>query len=205
ILNHQIFFLEKLNFKIHFFHHENTVKGVVFENKKLCVEIFPLKHKIPTWGFMFREKPALPNIKKELVEKYKIPIPDIIKIKNGEDYLTKKGELLKHKNLVIPPSDPVSLAYCSDTMFNPDIIQYINKVNILYHEASFANEDEWRATDTQHSTGKQAALIAKQAKAGKLIIGHFSARYKNTDILLNECREIFPNTELAEEGRQFEI
>jgi len=204
ILDHQLFYFDKLNYKI-IFHPLEENKAVIFEDDKLTVKHFPLKHKIPTWGFIFLEKQNPPNIKKELVRKFNIPFTEIIRIKNGGDLVREDGKTIKNIDLVIPAPKPRSMAYCSDTMFYPAIIPVIKKVDLLYHEASFSNEDEWRATNTTHSTGKQAATIAREAEVGKMVIGHFSARYKNLDFLLEECKEVFANTELAIEGRSFEI
>ena len=204
ILDHRLFYFDKLNYNIVFHPHENN-KDFIYEDDKMTVKHFPLKHKIPCWGFLFSEKQIRPNIKKDMVMKFNIPFTKIVRIKNGGDLITETGKIIKNQDLIIPAPRPRSLAYCSDTIFDRSIIPVIRKVDLLYHEASFLDKDEWRALNTTHSTGKQAATIASEAEVGKLVIGHFSARYKNLDLLLEECQEEFANTKLAIEGLSFEI
>ncbi len=178
---------------------------IIYENDLLTVTSFPLKHRIPTSGFVFREKPRLLNIKKEMVEYHRIPLKEILKIKSGEDFITEEGKTIKNSLLTHPPLKQRSYAYCSDTGYTEKILPFLLEVDLLYHEATYANDLAARAKETLHSTAAQAATIAFRANARKLIIGHFSARYKDLDPLLAEAREIFPETWLANDGNVFEI
>ena len=194
-----------LNYNIHFHPINPDIKELIYEDKRLEVYSFPLKHKIPTSGFLFVEKPRLPNIKKSYVEKYDISIKNIHHIKNGGDYTRPDGKIIRHTEITEPPYRQRSYAFCSDTGYYDEMVPVIQNVDLLYHEATFQEEHKDEAAQTLHSTAKQAAKIAQKAQAGKLIIGHFSARYKNTDILLNEAKEIFRETISAEDGLMYEI
>jgi ribonuclease Z len=169
---------------------------VIFENNLLTVETIILKHRIPTTGFLFREK--------KIVE-YSIPIPSIVAIKQGEDFTTPSGVVIPNTELTTEASQPRSYAFCTDTLYTESFVDQIKGVDLLYHEATFVHEHRQRAAETMHSTSKEAATIALKAEVGKLIIGHFSARYEDLSLMLDECKEVFPNTELALEGRVFEI
>ena len=194
-----------LNYNIHFHPIDQDKKELIYEDKRLEVYSFPLKHKIPTSGFLFAEKPRLPNIKKSYVEKYNISVKNIHYIKNGGDYIKPDGKIITHAEITEPPYRQRSYAFCSDTENYEEMIPIINKVDLLYHEATFQDEHKDEAEKTMHSTAKQAAEIARKAHTGKLIIGHFSARYKNIDNLLSEAKEIFENTIPAEDGLVYEI
>lgn len=172
----------------------------IYSDKKLDVYSFPLNHRIPTCGFVFREKPKFKKIYRSTIEKYQIPTSKIQEIKKGADYINMKGEIIKNEDLTINPEPPSSYAYCSDTLYSPEIVKQIKHVTLLYHEATFQNNLLDRANVTYHSTAEQAAQIAKDAEVKKLIIGHFSVRYKELDGFLNESRPIFENTDLAIDG-----
>ncbi|MGD9929289.1 MAG: ribonuclease Z [Mangrovibacterium sp.] len=178
---------------------------VIFEDDKLTITSFPLKHRISCCGFRFDEKPKAPNIIKEKIKLYNIPIRDIKRIKAGEDFVTESGAVIPNNQLVIPAPPPRSFAYCSDTAFTETILDTISGVDLLYHEATFAHDDLKTASETYHSTGVQAAQIARLAGVKKLIIGHFSARYKQPEIILQEAQAIFPNTEAVNENETFQI
>jgi len=172
----------------------------IFEDNALSVTSFPLKHRIPCCGFLFMEKPKELNLNKGKVAELQIPIRYLHLIKNGADYCTPEGDIIPNKALTLPPLPCRSYAFCTDTRFLPGIADWIRKVDLLYHEATYDHTLMNQAEATTHSTARQAAQLALLASVGKLLIGHFSARYKNLDCLLNEAREIFPNTELANEG-----
>lgn len=172
----------------------------IFENNSIRVLSFPLKHRIPTNGFLFEEKESPRHIKREMIDFYNIPFRRIRDIKLGADFVTDDGKLIKNEILTTPPNPPRKYAYCSDTAYSSDIIPYIANANVLYHEATFAENESRRAQETFHSTARQAAEIAKAANVKKLIIGHFSSRYNEPDELLKEAVSIFPETELANEG-----
>ncbi|MBA7562294.1 Ribonuclease Z [subsurface metagenome] len=177
----------------------------IYEDENIWVETIPLKHRIATCGFLFREKPKLKNIRKEAIEKYRIPVKEIIRIKEGADFKTSAGQIISNMELTLDPPKPRSFAYCADTCYHKGIITKINNVDLLYHEATYTHDLADRAKETYHSTSYEAALLASEAKVGKLVLGHFSPRYKNLDILLNEARKVFKNTFIGEEGLTFSI
>ncbi len=195
-----------LNFKIVFHTLTPGKQEVIFENKHLTVETIPLSHKITCSGFLIREKK-----KPRRIDKDKLPqgllIQQIVDLKNGTDIInTETGNILyKNEDLTLPPRKSRSYAYCSDTLCYEALAKQLQHVDVLYHEATFIQEDEPKAIETMHSTAKQAAQIAQQAAVRKLLIGHFSARYKELSPLLKEAATIFPNTYLAQEGETFII
>ncbi len=194
------FFCRQLAFKVHFFPLNADAFEQIYENKSLRVYSFPLKHRIPTCGFLFEEKESLRHIKREMIDFYQIPIKQIKEIKSGADFVTPDGRVIPNGILTFPAKPPRRYAYCSDTAYCPDIIPYIEGVDALYHEATFAESEAIRAQQTFHSTARQAAKIAKAANVKQLILGHFSSRYTELDDLLHEARSVFPNTLLAYEG-----
>jgi len=177
----------------------------IYEDDRLLVETIPLKHRIPTCGFLFKEKPRLKNIRKEVIGTYKIPIKEIQKIKEGADFTQESGEVIPNSKLTVQPNPPRSFAYCTDTLYTESIITKINGVDLLYHEATFMQDMVDQARENFHSTGFQAATLAKKANVGKLILGHFSARYKDLNPLLQEAKAHFENTFLAEDGATFPV
>ncbi len=201
ILNTNLnFFIEELKFPLTFIPLDAKNHTTILTTDKVIVESFPLKHRIYSNGFLFREVPKQPNIKKDAIEKYSLGLKDIVSIKNGADFITEEGEVIPNHTLTIPPKTPRSYAYCSDTQYFEKITQHIANVDLLYHEATFGEEMSALARKTGHSTAGQAAKIARLANAKKLIIGHYSSRYKDVTPLLDEAREIFPETFAAEEG-----
>jgi ribonuclease Z len=194
-----------LIYKLIFHFIEDNFCGKIYEDDKIIVETIPMNHRISCFGFLFREKERLRNIIKEKIEEYQIPIQQITAIKRGEDYITPHGTRIPNSELTIPPPPPRAYAYCSDTLYNESCIEQIKNVNLLYHEATFASDMENRAIETYHSTAKQAGTIAKKANVKQLLIGHYSARYKELNVLLKEAREIFSNTLLAHEGETYKV
>ena len=199
------FFCNELDYEIHFHGVNTTANDVVYEDKGIIVISIPLNHRTACCGYMFIEKPTLPHIRRDMIDFYNIPECYIINIKNGADWITNDGTVIPNSRLTTPADTPRSYAYCSDTKFMPDLYKSLANVDLLYHEATYASSDESRASLYYHSTAKQAASVAHKANAKKLIIGHFSARYENEDILLNEARSIFPNTFLANEMDIFDV
>jgi len=195
----------RFSYKIHFHELDEEKKDKIYEDENIEVFSFPLIHKIPTSGFLFVEKAKLPNIKKAYVQKYNIPIKDIHRIKSGGDFQTEDGTVIPNAELTYKPYKQRSYAFCSDTAYNESIIPIIENVDILYHEATFKEEHRKEAKNTTHSTARQAAEIAKKAKVKKLIIGHFSARYKSIEDLEAEAISVFPKTIAAEDGLVEEI
>lgn len=178
---------------------------VIVNNEDVTVETIPLDHRIACTGFLFREKKRQRKLLKDKLEELQVPIQYYTALKKGKDYIAGDGTVYKNDTLTIDSEQPKAYAYCSDTIFNPQYFQQIDNVNLLYHEATFLNNMLDRAKETYHTTALQAAEIAAQTKAKKLLIGHFSARYKNLDELLEEAKSVFPATELAIEGRTFTI
>lgn len=178
---------------------------MIFENNEMTVETILMNHRIPCCGFLFKEKNELRKILPEKIQQYKIPVSLINEIKQGKDFIDEKGMIIKNELLTGNPPKSRTYAYCTDTIYNENIIPHIKETDLLYHEATFANDSAKRAELTFHCTAEQAATIAKKAEVKKLIIGHFSAKYEDLNILLNEAKNIFPDTELAEEGKKFTI
>jgi len=194
-----------LNFDIEFIPLLGNDPVKILDNKHVTVTSFPLKHRIPTYGFLFREKVTDRNIIKECITRYEIPVARIPAIKKGADFVTKDGLVIKNEDITIPPSKPLSYAYCSDTMFFNRLVSFIKDVDLLYHEATFDKSLNDLASETGHSTTLDAAKTAKKAGAGTLIIGHFSARYKDVTKLVDEARSVFPNTYPAIDGQTYKI
>ncbi len=193
------------SFRLVFHQLQPGTRATVFEDDILSVETIPLAHKIACSGFLFREKP-----KPRRVDKDKLPdglrLRQIANLKKGDDVLDADGNILyRNAELTLPPRRSRSYAYCSDTAYREEIIEQIRGVDILYHEATFGYDEEPKAIETQHSTAAQAATIASKAEVGKLLIGHFSARYKDLTSLMEEARAIFPGTELAIEGTEWAV
>ena len=195
----------QLSYKINIIPLHTNGLDLLFENKSFSISSFPLKHRIPTNGFIFQEKEAPRRMKGDMIDFYSIPYAQINAIKEGADFVTDEGKTIKNSQLTTPAPPPRSYAYCSDTAYHPPIIPHIKGVDLLYHESTFANDYLQRAQQTYHSTAQQAAEIAQQAQVKQLILGHYSARYRDLTPLLNEAQAIFPNTALAYEGKTIEI
>ncbi len=176
------------------------ISEIIYEDRSLTVKTIPLKHRVPCAGFLFQEKQKEAHLISDLIKFYNIPIKELAKIKQGADFVTEEGNLIPNARLTTPAESARSYAYCSDTAYDERIIPIIEGVDLLYHEATFANSDTARAKQTGHSTAQQAAEIAKRANVKRLMLGHFSARYTDNQILLDEAKEIFGNTILANEG-----
>ncbi|MBX2963433.1 MAG: ribonuclease Z [Cyclobacteriaceae bacterium] len=178
---------------------------IIFENKYLTVTTLPLRHKLDCSGFFFREKPKPRRIDKDLLPA-DLSLQQIANLKTGADVVDENGNIrYRNENLTHAPRKSRSYAYCSDTAYLERLINIIHEVDVLYHETTFMEQDNDKAEETLHSTAAQAATIAKRAKVGKLLIGHFSARYKDLAPLLQEAQSIFSATELAEEGKIFTV
>ena len=183
------------------FHSINPNKAeVIYDDRSVSVTTIPLKHRIPTCGFLFQEKQTPNHIIRDMVDFYRVPVFELNRIKNGEDYVTPDGTVVPNHRLTTPSDSPRSYAYCSDTAYLKSIVPQIKGVDLLFHEGTFAQCDAARAKETYHTTAAQAAEIALEAEAKQLVIGHFSARYEDESILLKEAQAIFPSTLLAKEN-----
>jgi ribonuclease Z len=199
------YFCGGIPFKV-IFHAINPRKHeLIYEDRSVQVFSIPLKHRVPTCGFLFEEKPRDRHIIREMIDFYQIPTWRILKIKQGEDFETPDGEIIPNAQLTTAPEPPKRFAYCSDTAYNEKIIPIIEGVDCLYHEATFMEDEVLRAKETQHSTARQTAEIAKKANVKKLIIGHYSARYTHQNELLKEATDVFPKTILGEDMTVYEI
>lgn len=193
-------FCKGLEFDVRFNAIDPYRHSLVLEDRSLSVYSIPLKHRIPACGYLFAEKPKEAHIIREMTDFYQIPVKWMKDIKQGKDYVTPEGEIIPNNRLTRPADPPRRYAYCSDTAYHPSVIPIIEGADILYHEATFAEEDAARAKETFHSTARQAAEIARQAHVKQLVIGHYSARYDDLTPLEKEARSVFPNTWLAHEG-----
>jgi ribonuclease Z len=177
----------------------------ILDDKYVTVTSFPLEHRIPAYGFLFRGKKSERNVIKECIVKYQIPTVRIPAIKKGEDFVTSDGSVIKNDEITLSPAEPLSYAYCSDTKYFKKLSSFVKGVDLLYHEATFDKSKEELARVTCHSTTLDAAKTAFDASAGTLLIGHFSARYKDISLLVEEARTIFPNTFPAIDGKCFTV
>lgn len=193
------FFNRQMTYKILFHEFDTKEPMQIYEDRSLTVTTIPLRHRMPCCGFLFAEKRRPNHIIREMVDFYQVPVYELNRIKNGADYVTPEGKTVSNNLLTRPSAPSRSYAYCSDTIYLSSIVEQIKGVDLLFHEATFANEDAPRAKETFHTTAAQAAEIARKAEVKKLLIGHFSARYEDENILLQEASAIFPDTQLAKE------
>ena len=185
----------RCSFELKFKELKSKESELIFEDDKVEVHTIPLDHRIYTNGYLFKEKVKPRRLNIEAVKKYpEIEVCDYNNLKNGKDFVLSNGELIPNEKLTFDPPRSLSYAFCSDTRYKPDIVPIIQNVDLLYHEATFLDELKEMAVYTGHSTAKEAAMIAKQANAGQLIIGHFSNRYNDFRVLKAEASEIFENT-----------
>lgn len=194
------YFCNGMEYKVELHEVNTKERAVIYDDRSVTVETIPLKHKIKCCGYLFREKPLLPHIKRDAIDAFGIPVSQINNIKAGMDWISPEGEVIPNRLLTIPAEPSRSYAYCSDTIFKPDNAEQLHGVDLLYHEATFTEEHKVTANKTFHSTAKQAAEMAKLSEAKQLLIGHLSSRYTDESIVLREAQNIFPNTILANDG-----
>ena len=195
----------ELGFSITFHPLNFRQPALVWSDTRAEVISFPLKHSVPCCGFLFREKPPLPNLRKDKISTYGIPISQMQQIKEGAGFVTSGGIEIPHGELVIPPPPPRSYAFMTDTAYHEPATEIIRGADLLYHEATFLEEMREWSEKTLHSTARQAAEIARKAGVRRLVLGHFSTRYKELSPFLEEARLLFPETELATDGTRFAI
>ncbi len=193
-------FCQRLPYKVTLIPFETKQSEIVYEDRSLTVTTIPLRHRVPCCGFLFEEKSGPNHIIRDMIDFYKVPISQINRIKNGEDYVTPQGDIIVNSRLTKPADAPRKYAYCSDTIYHEAIIDQIRGVDLLFHESTFIESELSRAKETFHTTARQAAQIAKAANVKNLLIGHFSARYEDESVFLQEANEIFLKCQLAKEG-----
>lgn len=198
-------FFPTLSYDIHFHAVDTTRQQVVYEDRSLTVETLPLKHRMPCCGYLFREKATLPHIRRDMIDFYHIPTSQIGNIKNGADWQLDDGTVVDNDRLVMPADPTRSYAYCSDTVYLPELHERIRNVSTLYHESTYAQDNAHYATKYLHSTAAQAAQVARDARAGQLLLGHYSSRYDDEQPLLDEARAIFEHCHLTNEGSVFDV
>jgi ribonuclease Z len=199
------YFSRDLPYKVVFHHLNATIPELIYEDAGMEVSTFPVEHRIPTVGFLFREKPKERKINKEICDFYGVPLKALPELKKGEDFVNETGELIPNEKLTFPAPPSLSYAFCTDTRIKASIVEAVKNVDLLYHEATFLSDQEELATWTFHSTARQAAQVAVDAQVKQLLIGHFSSRYKDLAPFLTEAKEVFPGTRIAEEGQVFEV
>ncbi len=191
------------NYPLYFHELESKEPELIYEDDKVTVTTIPLKHRVYTNGFLFLEKPGERGLNVEKARDLNVDLSYFRKIKQGADALTKDGATIPNAEITFDPPTPKSYAYCSDTSYFPDIIPQIENATALYHESTFLDNEHNLAEKTEHSTAKEAAVIAKKANVGTLILGHYSGRYRHLEAFKTEAQQIFEAVELAEDGKVF--
>jgi len=189
-----------LQFQLQFVPLTAENQGVILEDKDLRVSFFPTRHRIPCYGFMFELQKRKRKIIPEQARAYEIPAAYFSKLQEGADYQRKDGLLVKNDWVTFPPLPGKRYVYCADTMYTEELLPHAEKADLLYHETTYLHNLAERAAERYHSTSVQAATLALNAKAKRLIIGHFSSKYSDLEPFLEESRPVFKNTDLAEEG-----
>lgn len=192
--------LTDFSFPVSFFPIEEGYTGIICENTEYTLTTFPLRHSIPTSGFLIREAKRQLRIKKDFILDYSPDIPSIKAIKEGADYITDEGKIISNASITIKPTEPRSYAYCSDTAYEEKIIPHIAGCDLLYHESTFTNVKSMSAEAKLHSTAAQAAQIARIANVRKLLLGHFGGEYPDSEPFTDEARAVFENSIAASEG-----
>ena len=199
------FYTHDLGFEVVFHPVDTTRRAVVFEDRSITVESIPLVHRMPCCGYLITEKPSQPHIRPEMLDCYGISRSQVNNIKMGADWTTSDGDVIPNSRLVTP-ADPVrSYAYLSDTRYLPDLWKEVKGVSTLYHESTYGEDHLQQAEKYCHSTASQAAMVARDAGVGKLLLGHYSSRYTDENVLLEEAKKVFDNTFLTNEMDVFDV
>ena len=193
------------NYKLNFTELKNPKSEIIYDKNDISITTIPLYHGIYTNGFLFRKKTSVHKLMVDKAQSYGIDKTQFAGIKLGKDGVKTDGSIIQNIELVEPLNPDITYAYCGDTLFNEKIIEQIKGCDLLYHESTFLKKHENFAKKTFHSTAEQAALIAKKSNVKKLILGHFSTRYKDLDLFIKESKSIFPNVDLAIENKIFTI
>ncbi len=202
---HRRYFWDDLPYEVKWHEVRTTEHAIIMQNNTLEVWSIPLRHRVPTAGFLFKEKQPERNVDKFKIGKYGLSIAQIVAAKRGEDITLEDGEVIPNEELTYIPYQARSYAYLSDTAYSAKAAERVHGVDLLYHETTYSTKEAMFAKGRGHSTTIEAAKVAAKTEAKRLIIGHFSSRYKNHEPLVEECRTIFPNTDIAEEGMTFNI
>ena len=198
-------FCHDFDYEVDFHPVDTTRQQVIYEDRSLTVESIPLEHRMPCCGFLFREKPQQPHIRRDMLDFCQIPVSQVNNIKAGADWITPEGERVENSRLVTPADPPRSYAYCSDTRYVESLAERIKGVTTLYHESTYGDDNLQLAEKYCHSTARQAAQVARDAGARQLLLGHFSSRYEDEQVLLSEAKEVFENAFLTDEQCVFEV
>lgn len=184
---------------------DTSRRCVIYQDKSLTVETIPLEHRVPCAGFLFREKPSLPHLRRDMLDFYGIPTWQYNNIKRGQGWTTPEGEVIDNARLTLPAAEPLSYAYCSDTRYMPHLASQVKGADMLYHESTYISADEDKAALYHHSTAAQAARVARAAGVGALILGHYSSRYPDERCFLDEAKALFPQTFAAQEMDIYDV
>jgi len=184
--------------------HTLTDNAILIDDDKIKISCFKTTHRILCFGFAFEEKIGKRKLLIDKVRQYDIPVSFYSSLQNGLDYITPKGDIIKNESVTTAPAKGNKYAYCADTKYDETIIPAIYGADLIYHETTYLDNLQDKASERFHCTTKQAAAIAQKAMVKKMLIGHFSSKYSTLDQFLSEAREVFPNTELAIEGETFE-
>ena len=199
------FFTHDLGFEVVFNVVDTTVRKSVYEDRSIVVESIPLEHRVPCCGYLIREKVSLPHIRRDMMDCYNIPASQVGNIKNGADWTTDDGVVIPNSRLVTSAASPRSYAYLSDTRYMPQLAEQIKGIDLLYHEATYGEDRLMSAAKYCHSTARQAATIARDAGVGRLLLGHYSSRYEDERVLLDEAKEVFERSFLTNENDVFDV
>ncbi len=198
-------FCRDLGYEVDFHAVDTTVNKVIYEDRSLTVETIPLEHRVECCGFLFREKAMLAHIRRDMADFYGIPVSQFNNIKAGANWTTPEGETIGNDRLTLPADPPRSYAYCSDTRYMKQLHEQLKGVSTLYHESTYGEDNILLAEKYYHSTARQAAQVACDAGVGQLLLGHYSSRYEDEQVLLKEAQNVFPNARLTEELAVFEV
>lgn len=201
--SHLRYFDPDLPYEVEWVEVDTTSHRIIFENNSLEVWSIPLRHRVPASGYMFREKMPELNVDKFKIERYGLSVKQIVAAKRGEDIALDDGTVIPNAEITYLPRQPKTYAYCSDTNRSAMVARRVKGADLLYHEATYAAAERRQAKERGHSTSVDAAEIALAAGAKRLIIGHFSSRYKEPSVLLDEARAVFPATDIATEGETY--
>ena len=198
-------FCHDFDYEVDFHAVDTRQQQVIYDDRSLTVETVPLEHRMPCCGYIFREKNLLPHIRRDMIDFYEIPISQVNNIKAGADWTTPDGEVVANSRLVTPAEPPRAYAYCSDTRYIPALHERLKGVTTLYHESTYGEDNLLLAQKYHHSTARQAAQVARDAGVRQLLLGHYSSRYEDEQVLLREAQEVFPNSFLTDEQAIFDV